>query len=46
MQQLSKNNVSMNKDEVEVLLGLDRGTLSEVKQNAVVLSLRHKDVRT
>lgn len=46
MQQLSKNNVSMNKDEVEILLGLDRGTLSEVKQNAVVLSLRHKDVRT
>ncbi|MFD0716294.1 helix-turn-helix domain-containing protein [Paenibacillus sp. GCM10027626] len=46
MQQLSKNNVSMNKDEVEILLGLDRGTLSEVKQNVVVLSLRHKDVRT
>lgn len=46
MQQLSKNNVSMNKDEVEVLLGLDRGSLSEVKQNAVVLSLRHKDIRT
>ncbi|MCY9591054.1 ImmA/IrrE family metallo-endopeptidase [Paenibacillus chitinolyticus] len=46
MHQLSKNNVSMIKDEVEILLGLDRGTLSEVKQNAVVLSLRHKDVRT
>lgn len=46
MQQLSKNNVSMNKDEVEVLLGLERGTLSESKQNAVVLSLRNKDIKT
>ncbi|GJM78298.1 hypothetical protein HMSSN139_07940 [Paenibacillus sp. HMSSN-139] len=46
MQQLSKNNVSMNKDEVEILLGLDRGSLSESKQNAVVLSLRNKDINT
>ncbi|MEF3305334.1 helix-turn-helix domain-containing protein [Paenibacillus sp. GYB003] len=46
MQQLSKNSVSLNKDEVEVLLGLERGVLSESKQNAVVLSLRNKDIRT
>lgn len=36
----------MNKDEVEVLLGLDRGALSESRQNAVVLSLCNKDIKT
>ncbi|EGL18109.1 MULTISPECIES: XRE family transcriptional regulator [unclassified Paenibacillus] len=40
MKQLSKNNISLNKDEVEVLLGLDRGTLNDSKQNSVILKLK------
>ncbi|MBW4084094.1 ImmA/IrrE family metallo-endopeptidase [Paenibacillus sp. S150] len=43
MQQLSNNNISLHKSEVEMLLGLDEGTLNDSKSlPGVVLSIKNR----